>query len=141
MTSHISNSNPVLRIITHYIPLFREDLDTGVLSSTRNIPMRLATHFPPPPPASMMINTKKHSGKKIYIPSDCPRNNADRDALKYANTPSMYSYILTIGPSPSTSDTALAPATAVAASRASSVNVKMSSKTHGLYNKHDDKSG
>ena len=53
----------------------------------------------------------------------------------------MYSYILTIGPSPSTSDTALAPATAVAASRASSVNVKMSSKTHGLYNKHDDKRG
>ena len=46
-----------------------------------------------------------------------------------------------IGPSPSTADTALAPATAAAASRASSVKVKMSSKTHGLYNKHDNRSG
>jgi hypothetical protein len=65
----------------------------------------------------MMMNTKKHSGKrKSYIPSDCHRNNADRDALKYANTPSMYGYITTIGPSPSTAGTALAPATVVAAS-------------------------
>ena len=48
---------------------------------------------------------------------------------------------VTIGPSPSTADTALAPATAAATSRASSVKVKMSSKTRGLYNKHDDKSG
>ena len=89
----------------------------------------------------MMMNTKKHSGKrKSYIPSDRPRNNADRDALKYANTPSMYGYITTIGPSPSTAGTALAPATAVAASWASSVKVKMSSKTRGLYNTHDEKS-
>jgi hypothetical protein len=103
----------------------------------------------------MMMNAKKHSGKrKSYIPSDRLRNNADRNALKYANTPFMYGYIKlpigwptktidsqTIGPSPSTADTALAPATAVAASRASSVKVKMSSKTRGSYNKHDDKSG
>jgi hypothetical protein len=42
----------------------------------------------------MMMNTKKHSGKrKSYILSDRPRNNADRDALKYAKTPSMYGYI------------------------------------------------
>ena len=46
----------------------------------------------------------------------------------------------TIGPSPSTADTALAPATTAAASQASSVKVKMSSKTRGLYNKHDNKS-
>ena len=88
--------------------------------------------------------------------SDCPHNNADRDALKYAKTPSMYGYIKLpvgrptktmdsqmIGPSPaSNADTAPAPATAAAASQASSVKVKMStSKTHGSYNKHDDKSG
>ena len=86
------------------------------------------------------MNTKKHSGKRIsYIPSDCPRNTTDRDALKYTKTPSMYGYIKlpvgrptkkidsqTIGPSPSTADTALAPATAAAASQASSVKVKMS---------------
>ena len=105
----------------------------------------------------MMMNTaKKHSGKrKSYIPSDRPRNNADRDALKYAKTPSMYGYIKlpvgrptktidsqTIGLSPSTSpDTALAPASAAAASLASSVKVKMSSKTRGSYNKCDNKSG
>jgi hypothetical protein len=98
------------------------------------------------------MNTKKHSGKrKSYtIPSDRPRNKADRDALKYAKTPSMYGYIKlpvgrptktidsqTIGPS----DTALAPSTAAAASQASSVKVKMSSKTRGLYNKYDNKSG
>jgi hypothetical protein len=93
----------------------------------------------------MMMNTKKHSIKrKSYIPSDRPRNNADRDALKYAKTPSMYVYIILpvgwptktiyskrIGPSPSTADTARAPATAATASQASSVKVKMSSKTHG----------
>ena len=78
-------------------------------------------HLSPPPPASisMMMNTKKHSGKrKSYIPSDHPHNNADRDALKYVKTPSMYGYIKlpigrptktidsqTIGPSPSTADT------------------------------------
>jgi len=103
----------------------------------------------------MMMNAKKHSGKrKSYIPSDRPRNNADRVALKYAKTPSMYGYIKfpigrptktidsqTVGPSPSTADTALAPTTAAAASRASSVKVNMSSKTRGLYNKHDDRSG
>jgi hypothetical protein len=103
----------------------------------------------------MMMNAKKPSGKrKSYIPSDRPRNNADWDALKYAKTPSMYGYIKlpvgrptktidsqTIGPSPSTADTALAPATTAAASRASSVKVKMSSKTRSLNNKHDDKSG
>jgi hypothetical protein len=87
----------------------------------------------------MMMNAKKHSGKrKSYILSDRPRINADRDALKYAKTPSVYGYIKlpigrptktidsqTIGPSPSTADTdtALAPATAAAASRASSVKV------------------
>jgi hypothetical protein len=83
----------------------------------------------------MMMNAKKHSGKrKSFIPSDRPRNNADRDALKYAKTPSMYGYIKlpigrptktidsqTFGPSPSTADTALTPAVAAAASRASSV--------------------
>ena len=103
----------------------------------------------------MMMNTKKHSGKrKSYILSDRPRNNADRDALKYAKTPSMYGYIKLsvgqppktidsqmIGPSPSTAGTVLASATAAIASRASSVKVKMSSKTHGFYNKHDNKSG
>ncbi len=47
----------------------------------------------------------------------------------------------TIGHSPSTADTALTPATAAAASRASLVKVKMSSKTRGSYNKHNDKSG
>jgi hypothetical protein len=85
----------------------------------------------------MMMNTKKHSGKrKSYIPSR-PHNNADRDALKYAKTPSMNGYIKhpvgrptktidsqTIGSSPSTADTALAPATAAAASQVSSVKVK-----------------
>ena len=95
-----------------------------------------------------MMHTKKHSGKReSYIPSDRPRNKADRDALKYVKTPSMYGYIKlpigqptetigsqTIGPFPSTADTALAPATAAAASQASSVKVKMSSKTHGSYN-------
>jgi hypothetical protein len=99
-----------------------------------------ATHFNPPPDY-MMMNAKKHSGKrKSYIPSDRPRNNAGREALKYAKTPSMYGYIKLpvgrptkmidsqmIGPSPSTAYTALAAATAVAASRASSVKVKMSS--------------
>ena len=79
--------------------------------------MRAATHFNPPP-ASMMMNAKKHSGKrKSYILSDRPRINADRDALKYAKTPSVYGYIKlpigrptktidsqTIGPSPSTAD-------------------------------------
>jgi hypothetical protein len=90
----------------------------------------------------MMMNAKKHSGKrKNCIPSNRPCTNADRDALKYAKTPSMYGYIKlppigwptkmidsqTIGPSPSTADTALPPATATAASRASSVKVKMSS--------------
>ena len=104
----------------------------------------------------MMMNAKKHSGKrKSYISSDRPRNNADRDALKYAKTPSMYGYIKlpvgrptktidsqTIGLSPSTSpDTALAPSTVAAASLASSVKVKMSSKTCGSYNKCDNKSG
>ena len=112
-------------------------------------------HISTPPPASMMMNAKKHSGKrKSYIPSDRPRNNADRDALKYAKTPSMYGYIKlpigrptktidsqTIGPSPSTADTALTPATAAAASRASLVKVKMSRKTRGSYNKHNNKSG
>jgi hypothetical protein len=123
LTSHDSDSNPAIRIITHYITLFREDFDAGVLSPTHNIPMRAATHINPPP-SSMMMNAKKHSSKrKSYIPSECPRNNADRDALKYAKTPSMYGYIKlpvgrptktidsqTIGPSPSTADTALAPA-------------------------------
>ena len=66
----------------------------------------------------MMMNAKKHSGKrKSYILSDRPRINADRDALKYAKTPSIYGYIKlpigrptktidsqTIGPSPSTAD-------------------------------------
>jgi len=86
----------------------------------------------------MMMNAKKNYGKrKSYIPSDRPRNNADRGALKYAKTINSQ----TIGPSPSTADTALAPATAAAASRASSVKVKMSSKTRGLYNKHDNRSG
>ena len=116
--------------------------------------MCAATHFNPPP-AFMMMNAKKHSGKrKSYILSDCPRNNADRNAFKNAKTPSMYDYIKlpigqptktidsqAIGPSPSTADAALTPATAAAASRASSVKVKISSKTHGLYNKHDHKSG
>ena len=111
-----------------------------------------AIFHPPPPPASMMMNTKKHSGKrKGCILSDHPRNNADRDALKYAKTPSMYGYIKlpvgrptkmidsqTIGPSPSTADTALAPATAAPATATA---VKMSSKTRGLYNKYDNKSG
>jgi hypothetical protein len=78
------------------------------------------------------MNTKKHSRKrKSYI------NNAVRDALKYSKSPSIYGYIKlpagrltkmidsqTIGPSPSTADTALAPATAAATSRASSVKVK-----------------
>jgi hypothetical protein len=55
--------------------------------------MRLAMHFNPPP-ASMMMHTKKHFDKrKNYILSDCPRNNVDRDALKYAKTPSMYGFI------------------------------------------------
>ena len=49
LTSHDSYSNPAIRIIAHYIPLFREDFDTGVLSPTHNIPMRAATHFNPPP--------------------------------------------------------------------------------------------
>jgi hypothetical protein len=103
----------------------------------------------------MMMNAKKHSGKrKSYIPSDRPRNNADRDALKYAKAPSMYGYIKlpigrptkmidsqTFGPSPSIADTALAPSAAAAASQASSVKVKMSCKTRGLYNKHDNRSG
>ena len=87
----------------------------------------------------MMMNAKKHSGKrKSFIPSDRPRNNVDRDALKYAKTPSMYGCIKlpvgqptktidsqTIGPSPSTADAALTPATAAAASRASSVKINM----------------
>ncbi len=99
--------------------------------------MRAATHLTPPP-ASMMMNAKKHSSKrKSYIPSNRLRNNMEREALKYAKSPSMYGYIKLpigrpskmidsqmIGPSPSTADTALTPATAAAASRASSVNVK-----------------
>jgi hypothetical protein len=103
----------------------------------------------------MMNTKKKHSDKrKSYIPSNRPRNNADGESLKYAKTSSIYGYIKLpigwptkiidpkmIGPSSSTADTALAPATAATASRASSVKVKMSSKTCGLYNKHDDKSG
>ncbi len=102
-----------------------------------------------------MMHTKKHSGKrKSYILSDRPCNKADRDALKYAKTPFMYGYIKlpvgrpietidsqTIGPSPSTADTALAPFTVVAASQAPSVKVKMPSKTRRSYNKYDNKSG
>jgi len=75
------------------------------------------------------MNTKRHSGKrKSFILPNRPCNNSDRDALKYAETPSMYDYIKlpigwptkridsqTIGPSPSTADTALAPPTAAAA--------------------------
>jgi len=102
--------------------------------------MRAATHFNPPP---WLYDDERQETlrqkEKLYIPSDRPRNNADRDALKYAKTPSMYGYIKLpvgwptktidsqmIGPSPSTADTALAPATTAAASRASSVKVKMS---------------
>ena len=47
----------------------------------------------------------------------------------------------TVSPSPSTADTALAPATAAAASRAPSVKVRMSGITPGLYKKYDNKSG
>ena len=46
-----------------------------------------------------------------------------------------------IDPSPPTADTALALATAAVASQASSIKVKMSNKTRGLCNKHDNKSG
>jgi hypothetical protein len=42
------------------------------------------------------MSTKKHSGKNkclILIQSDCPGNNAERECLKYAKTPSMYGCI------------------------------------------------
>ena len=149
-----SDSNFAIQIIAHYIPLFGEEFDTGDLSPTHKTNAYSDT-FQPPLPASTMMHTKKHSGKrKSYIPSDRPRNKADRDALKYAKTPSMYGYIKlpvgrppktidsqTIGLSPSTADTALAPATAAAASRAPSVKVKMSGITRGSYQKYDDNSG
>jgi hypothetical protein len=149
-------SNPAIRKIAQYIPLYLERNSIQVFyRPTRNIPMCLVMHFTPPP-ASIMMNTKKnHSGKrKRYILSDHPRNNVDKKSLKYAKTPSMYSYIkLPVGrptktidpkmidPSPPTADTAITPATDTAANQASSVKVKMSSKTCDLYNKHDDTSG
>ncbi len=92
----------------------------------------------------------KHSGKrKSSIPSDSPQNKAERERLKFAKTPSMYGYInLPVGHPPKTTnlsppsaDTALAPVTAVPASQASSVKVKMSNNSHGLYNKNNNMSG
>ncbi len=83
------------------------------------------------------------------IPSGHPCNNAEREGLKYAKTPSMHGYIKlpvgrptkTIDPSPPSADTAIAPATAATTSRASSVRVKTYTETRGSYNKNDDKSG
>ncbi len=80
------------------------------------------------------MSTKKHSGKrKSSIPSDRPRNNTEREGLKYAKTPSMYGYIKlpvgcptkTIDPSPPSVNTAITPVTAAAARLASSVKVNM----------------
>ena len=130
LTSHDSDSNPAIRIIAHYIPLFMRGFRYRCFIAHPQYSNACGYTFQPSPPASMMMNTKKHSSKrKSYIPSDRPRNNADRDAIKYAKNPSVYGYIKlpvgwptktidsqTIGPSLSTADTALAPAAAAAAS-------------------------